>query len=156
MFQGIRGYKICRIWTYGLGDMIFRSLNIFLNMYYGSQIRLLRVMPLLAEFPSFSLTAHMDRSKYWAMEERMLTGEGGPVGRAPASRRGGRWNTPRGRGDEGDVVVDDQFVLGKPCEPAGFRRSFLLDVLVAVRELRLWIRGVQGFREVRTSIHLRI
>ena len=35
MFQGIRGYKICRIWTYGLGDMIFRSLSIFLEKNMG-------------------------------------------------------------------------------------------------------------------------
>ena len=37
------GYKICRIWTYGFGDMIFRSLDIFLKMYYGIKIWLLRV-----------------------------------------------------------------------------------------------------------------
>ena len=35
MFQGIWEYKIFRIWAYGLGDMIFRSLSIFLKNKYG-------------------------------------------------------------------------------------------------------------------------
>ena len=43
VFQRIRGYKICRIRTYGLGDMNFRSLSIFLKNNYGIYTVLTRV-----------------------------------------------------------------------------------------------------------------
>ena len=45
VFQRIRGYKICRIRTYGLGDMNFRSLSIFLKNNYGIYTVLTGVSP---------------------------------------------------------------------------------------------------------------
>ena len=44
MFQGGRGYQICRILTYGLEDMNFRSLGIFLKMKYEINNGVPRVM----------------------------------------------------------------------------------------------------------------
>ena len=45
VFQRIRGYKICQIRTYGLGDMNFRSLSIFLKNNYGIYTMLTGVSP---------------------------------------------------------------------------------------------------------------
>ena len=53
MFEGIWGNKICRIWAYGLGDMIFRSLGTFLEINYGIIFDLPRVLVLLVDTPTF-------------------------------------------------------------------------------------------------------
>ena len=45
VFQQICGYKICRIRTYGLGAMNFRSLSIFLKNNYGIYTLLTGVSP---------------------------------------------------------------------------------------------------------------
>ena len=49
MFQRTRGYKICQIRTYDLGDMNFRSLSIFLKNNYGIYTVLTGVSPELGK-----------------------------------------------------------------------------------------------------------